>query len=89
MLNWEPETALTQTKLRVHVKVRYVGSSVCVIPRSDVMGVLHDATSTAGITLCRMFEDICQGKSPQNFGRSRNGRALFHKRSPLISVSLK
>ena len=41
---------------------------VCVISRADVVGVLHGATSTAGITLPRVVEDICQGKSPQNFG---------------------
>ena len=47
---------------------------VCVISRADVVGVLHGATSTGGITV---VEDICQGKSPQNFGLL-NCPGLFH-----------
>ena len=50
---------------------------VCVISRADVVGVLHGATSTAGITLPRVIENICQGKSPQN-SELLSGRDPFH-----------
>jgi len=52
---------------------------VCVTSRADVVvvGVLHGATSTEGIILHRVVEDMCEGKSPQNFGLL-SGRKLFH-----------